>query len=160
MVKSTYCEYFIDIQDISSPTRLLYLPTWFTWQKVANLKYCLSFFFLYKSIVNQFSWMPWKLWQQYIVLNFIWVASAPSKLEPILCSWDKTALWKVSKLTNVHSLWQYFFLCIERRTILNSSMSGRKAKQVKRVIKYRPVSDHEMNVSTVHVNTKFSVLHF
>ena len=33
-------------------------------------------------------------------------------------------------------------------------MSGRKAKQVERVIKYRPVSDHEMNVSTVHVHTK------
>ena len=34
-------------------------------------------------------------------------------------------------------------------------MSGRKAMQVERVIKYRPVSDHEMNVSTVHVHTKF-----
>ena len=47
-----------------------------------------------------------------------------------------------------------FFLCVDRRTILNSSMSGRKAKQVEHVIKYRPVSDHEMNVSTVHVHTK------
>ena len=53
MVKSTYnWDYFIDIQDISSPTRLLYLLTWFTWQKVANLKNCLSFVFLYKSKVS------------------------------------------------------------------------------------------------------------
>ena len=54
MVKSTYWDYFIDIQDISSPTRLLYLLTWFTWQKVANLKNCLSVVFLYKSKVSNF----------------------------------------------------------------------------------------------------------
>ena len=54
MVKSTYCDYFIDIQDISSPTRLLYLLTWFTWQKVANLKNCLSVVFLCKSKVSNF----------------------------------------------------------------------------------------------------------
>ena len=54
MVKSTYCDYFIDIQDISSPARLLYLLTWFTWQKVANVKNCLSVVFLYKSKVSNF----------------------------------------------------------------------------------------------------------
>ena len=54
MVKSTDCDYFIDIEDISSPTRLLYLLTWFTWQKVANLKNCLSVVFLCKSKVSNF----------------------------------------------------------------------------------------------------------
>ena len=54
MVKSTDCHYFIDIEDISSPTRLLYLLTWFTWQKVANLKNCLSVVFLCKSKVSNF----------------------------------------------------------------------------------------------------------
>ena len=54
MAKSTYWDYFIDIQDISSPTRLLYLLTWFTWQKVANLKNCLSVVFLCKSKVSNF----------------------------------------------------------------------------------------------------------
>lgn len=38
------------------------------------------------------------------------------------------------------------YLLLKKRTILKSSMSGRKAKQVERVIKYRPVSDHEMNI--------------
>ena len=44
----------------------------------------------------------------------------------------------------------YFFYLFTRRTIVNKSKSGRQAIQVDRVIgKYRPVSDHKANVSTL-----------
>lgn len=38
------------------------------------------------------------------------------------------------------------YLLLKKRTILNTSKSGRQAKQVDRVIRYRPVSDHKMNI--------------
>ena len=42
------------------------------------------------------------------------------------------------------NLFFHFF----RRIIVNTSKAGRQSIQVDRVIKYRPVSDHKMNVST------------
>ncbi|KAJ7377014.1 General transcription factor IIF subunit 2 [Desmophyllum pertusum] len=37
------------------------------------------------------------------------------------------------------------YLKLKKRIIVNTSKSGRQAKMVDRVIKYRPVSDHKMN---------------
>ena len=48
----------------------------------------------------------------------------------------------------------FYFLCHNyRKRILNVSKSGRQAKQVVRVVKYKPVSDHKMNVSVFHDNS-------
>ena len=52
----------------------------------------------------------------------------------------------------------YFFYLFTRRTIVNKSKSGRQAIQVDRVIKYRPVSDHKANVSTL-IFSKFLFNH-
>lgn len=51
-----------------------------------------------------------------------------------------------------------FFYLFTRRTIVNKSKSGRQAIQVDRVIKYRPVSDHKANVSTL-IFSKFLFNH-
>ena len=49
MVKSTYGDYFIDIQDISSPTRLLYIylldlldKRWQTWRIACHLSFFMN----------------------------------------------------------------------------------------------------------------------
>ena len=52
----------------------------------------------------------------------------------------------------------YLFYLFTRRTIVNKSKSGRQAIQVDRVIKYRPVSDHKANVSTL-IFSKFLFNH-
>lgn len=38
------------------------------------------------------------------------------------------------------------YLLLKKKRILNVSKSGRQAKQVVRVVKYKPVSDHKMNI--------------
>lgn len=52
----------------------------------------------------------------------------------------------------------YFFYLFTRKAIVNKSKSGRQAKMVDRVIKYRPVSDHKANVSTL-IFSKFLFNH-
>ena len=107
----------------------------------------------------------WKLWQQFSFRISFGLPYLPP-------NWKLCYVHAIKSISETSSYWEncteefqnwqlcivcdnIFFFCIDRWTILNSSMSGRKAKQVDRVIKYRPVSDHEMNVSTVHVHTKF-----
>ena len=90
-----------------------------------------------------------------ILLNFIWVASSPSKLETMSCSCNKKYFWNLSSYwKNCTEEFQNWQLCILCDNIFSLYWQADNFK-LKYVWTDRPVSDHEMNVSTVHVHTEF-----